>query len=296
MSWKLVQQVLTTKHPRWETPTQQSVLVVLAQYYNERFRYAYLSKRKLGTRAGGIGPRRVHNVILELEGLGVAGRLPHLIGRGAVNRYIVVPEAFERDATFANLWQPMLPEAVENAVEDSAVTGRPLEAECQPPWNQRSTPPGSIDPAPLEAECTHIKNDLYKERSSIEGSDSSTGTAPAAAQPRLAALLSEIQRHRHTQLATEPAADGNWRAVVRAVEDVVGDRELAGRLVKGYDPEKPSDLVEAVKRLCARRHIDVGRHEDVAADVVYRAVEWVTVRRAIASGDPRPRDAKQSVR
>jgi len=66
------------------------------------------------------------------------------------------------------------------------------------------------------------------------------------------------------ELATAPAADGNFRVIARMARAVL---ESAGKALE------LDALVEAVKGACARAAIDYGRAPEVDADVVHRACE-----------------------
>ena len=98
-------------------------------------------------------------------------------------------------------------------------------------------------------------------------------------------------RQRHHDLQTEPNGS-NYHIVSRVARDLLLDRELAAKYLEG-PIDTQTDLVEATKRFCARKHIDYGRHDQVPFDVVHRACasEWLKFTNpGIAAGtDARPR-------
>jgi Helix-turn-helix domain len=72
-----------------------------------------------------------------------------------------------------------------------------------------------------------------------------------------------------------PAADGNFKAVVRLAHDVM---DATGR----KEPTDP-DLIEALKQRCADIDIDYGRNPAVALDVVHRALNCAYMQRVVSA-------------
>lgn len=82
-------------------------------------------------------------------------------------------------------------------------------------------------------------------------------------------------------LTEAPNANGNYRVI----EKLAADLSRAGywELQEGvrFEITCESELVHAVKDLCAQKRIDYGRHPDVAQDVVHRACASVWCRRTM---------------
>lgn len=122
-----------------------------------------------------------------------------------------------------------------------------------------------------------------------------TGTAATASQPRLPAVLAQIRRtlveeilrKRYAFLATDAAKDTNFKHVAKAAGDIRLDPELGARLVKGYDAKNETDVRDAIRLLCEKRHVDWGKPY---YDLIHSAIEWDRVRLSIQNGEARPRD------
>jgi hypothetical protein len=302
VSWKHVNMVLLTRRPRWKNATQQALLTAWAQLYREDWGYAIWSYRKLNARLG-LKRARLNRVTRELEALGVGGRIPDGMGCGNENRYFVVPEAFE-DRRYRDVGPPVIagvkrerrgeaPLVVPKQPRERTLFDVNEEREGAILQDQGADPPVSGGP-----DTPGSGGLILQDQEKYTVPDSSTpdtvvhGTRTAAAdeQPRLDSLLQEVRQKKNRHLSTDPADDGNFRAVCRAVRDVVSDPTIGARLLKGYEPARESDVCEAVRRLCDRRHILTGRHPNVKRDVIRDAVEFERVKLSILGGAPRPRE------
>ena len=78
---------------------------------------------------------------------------------------------------------------------------------------------------------------------------------------------------------------------MKAATDILTNPELGARLVKYFDPERDTDVRDAVRLLCDKRHIDWGKP---TYDVIYGAIDWVRTRAEILRGEERPRDRKEA--
>lgn len=317
MSWPHVQKVLLTKRPRWTTPAQQAVLTKWAQYYNDKWGYAYPKPRELEA-ALGMSRGTLNRVTRQLETLGVGGRLEASLGDGARLKYVIFPEAFEdrrhdcgqARATLDLDDEAPCPWCVGSPIADidgatverrgeplpetaPTPTPRPLFAVLendQGADHQRSAPPDHQRSAPLITgdQPGDIGTDLVR-----RSSTSSTGTA---AQARLHALLVAQQKKRQ-HLATDPADDGNYRQALKAAYDVLGDPQVGARLrIEDYDPGKDDDVCWAMELLLQRRHILVRAHPKVKRDIVARALTAARIALQIANGGQRPREAADAAR
>jgi hypothetical protein len=80
-----------------------------------------------------------------------------------------------------------------------------------------------------------------------------------------------IAEHRTKRLSRAPAADGNYRVIVRLAHETMDETGLS-------EPTDP-DLIEALKQRCALAHIDYGRDSAVPFDVVHRALHMARMQR-----------------
>lgn len=71
----------------------------------------------------------------------------------------------------------------------------------------------------------------------------------------------------------QPAEDGNYRVILKLAHAVMEETGIG-------DPNSP-DLIEDLKRACAKNHIDYGRHPDVDHGVVHRALEAAAIQRTL---------------
>lgn len=274
--------------PTWGDPLELSVLTEIARYYNPAFGYAWPALETIGKRVK-RSAGRVNRAVVRLEARGLVIRLgpdPQTLGsKQGTNRYVPIWRVEEG-------LQQQLREASE---QDAAVASRGGESDMgacriQHGRHVESDMPGMSNPT-----C-----DLSIDLCSTDV-DLSTRTATAAAQPRLPTLLAtvrrtlveEILRKRRAFLSADPATDDNFKAITKAATDVLVDPTLGARLVNGYDATRPSDVREAVRRLCEKRHVDWGKPSYERLD---GAIAWAEVKPKILAGESRPREAAEGRR
>lgn len=268
--------------PTWGDPLELSVLIEVARYYNPAFGYAWPALETIGKRVK-RSPRRVNEAVVRLEVRGLVIRLgpdPQTLGsKQGTNRYVPIWRVEEG-------LQQQLREASEHDAGTGLTGAESRMGAC-----------GISHGGHAESRMPGMRNlacDLSIDLCSTEV-DQGTRTATAAAQPRLPTLLAtvrrtlveEILRKRQAFLSADPATDGNFKAITKAATDVLADPALGARLVKGYDPTRPSDVREAVRRLCEKRHIDWGKPSYERID---GAVTWAEVKPRLLAGEARPRE------
>lgn len=274
--------------PTWADPLELTVLMEIARYYNPSFGYAWPALETIGKRVK-RSPRRVNEAVVKLEGRGLVIRLgpdPQSIGtKQGTNRYVPIWRVEEG-------LQQQLREASE---QDAATAERGAESRMGACEGSHGGHAESRMGGMRGLAC-----DLSIDLSST-GVDLSTRTATAAAQPRLPTLLAtvrrtlveEILRKRRAFLSADPATDDNFKAITKAATDVLVDPTLGARLVNGYDATRPSDVREAVRRLCEKRHVDWGKPSYERLD---GAIAWAEVKPKILAGESRPREAAEGRR
>lgn len=283
---------------QWRDPLHFCVMAEIAKRYNPTYGYAWPALDTIGRRYSRSG-KRIGEVTVELEHLGLMIRLgpdPEALGSNRGTQRFVPIWRVENGV------QQQLRDALE--ADDAATRGAAAVASTgDPAATHRVGAPdasGGGHPVPRVGGTRPVGCDPGTSLGTFEV-PRCTETATAAAQLRLPAVLAEIRRtlvdeilrRRRAFLAIDPAKDGNFAHIAKAVEAVLGTPALGARLVKGYEPDLDSNVIEAARRLCDKRHIDWGKPH---YDTLRGALDWVRTKQKILAGEPRPRDAARKAR
>lgn len=315
MSWTDVKHVVSMEH-RWKDPLHFAVMTEIAKRYNPTFGYAWPALKTIGLKYG-RSPGRINRVTVELETSGLLIRLgpdPETLGsRQGTQRFVPIWRVENgvqqqlRDALEADDAASRGAKAVENSGERAARDLTHDVGACRPRHGGHVVHDmGGMSPTT----CDQDPNGTSTSTTSRGTSGSSfgtlqvpfgTGTATAAAQPRLPTVLAQIRRtlveellrKKRAFLASLPANDDNWKQLLKAACDVLRDPTLGARLVKGYDATLPSDVAEAVRLLCDKRHIDWGKPSYERVRDAAAAAE-VLLKMRSGELDQRPRELRRT--
>lgn len=289
MSKQLVFQVLSMK-PAWDNTAQFAVLVVLADYYREDRGWAWPPRHRIATKLK-LTPRRVHQIITELESLQLLVRLGPETG-GKPNRYRLTLDPSERMKQIS--WSKdeagfIVSEGIPVERGGSGLHGRmkPVSSKDEVGFMVRMKPVSSdplIDPLKI-----HL------------------GTGTATAQPRLptpqGVQLPEKKSPKippaaatRRRLASEPGKNRNYDVLRKLAHALLKNPTAAKQYLK-VPIRNEGDLLECVKRAAARNVVKYGLTTTDGQGVVHAAVKaaWFhfTNPKVIRGQAPRPRDVKR---
>jgi len=265
----------------FETPSQWSVAMILSYRDHDRRGFAELPKREIA-RLLGLKPRRVQQVFEELEAMEVMTRIgPERAG--GRNRFVItVEKALKRRASFAQGAQSTAP-PVSFLPQGGGRSGLPGGAQSTA-WGGRSVLPGGAQyTAPPVA--TDLKN--------VQRSEDATASprlpiSPQTELPFLGATPPSHPHHHALKTARELRLRKLRHRVAGLARAVLMNPALGRALLDGDVATSIDALVEATKRLCAKKHVP--GYVEVVHAMCTSELFKLRNPAVIAGTAPRPRD------